>query len=560
MPTDNEASASGSDGGVPAQPAKKRKRAAELSPDSLAAKRDQNNAAQQRRRFKKKSERTGKAGVARGDPLIQLVYGKMTGLTFNMHGPYMTEKLQQNLRRAISECILEDDPSDTRFLRYTSKGKRQKMSPSPSNADQDDGDDSDEDEATGGAGEQAAEGEGQPHIRSRRGTSKTSEQGKEMASVSPCLTLAWTFEDALSAALQGVAAAKTDVVSLKAVREGIEKAMGSKVSGEQKQRIKAAVLQVTENTSDLDEDADAGTELAHTEEEGTTDVCLEAPDIDVVDPAKTGDSVAAAEELPAGVGAAADTTAEATTQHEAAGGALCGPKAFAVATPAVEGTEEQAEARRVAKPGAHVVPGDGVVVASEPIGRPPRAAKTEGARRLQKWTASSKAVTKGSVAQDTASKTTAGKGTTAAPKATAAGAAKPSARKPSSKVAGAAAAAGGSFTSKTARRAAGLPGEQPQHSGPVVLQVEQIFTSKVLLEMNSVPKEEYDVLVRQLLQKAKGLPDVGEMCGKEQAALRLGLCKVREIAEKRKFTLPQKTMNKVLDLQKQLMNRAFWPH
>jgi len=244
-------------------------------------------------------------------------------------------------------------------------------------------------------------------------------------------------------------------------------------------------------------------------------------------------------------------------------GTTCTPGSatlLASACSSVEGTEEQAEARRVAEPVAHVVPGDGVVVASEPIGRPPRAAKTEGARRLHEWTASSKAVTKGGVAQDTASDTAAWKGKTAAPKAKAAGAAKPSARKPSSKVAGAAAAAGGSFTSKTARRAAGLPGEQPQHSGPVVLQVEQIFTSKVLLEMNSVPKEEYDVLVRQLLQKAKGLPDVGEMCGKEQAALRLGLCKVREIAEKRKFTLPQKTMNKVLGLQKQLVNRAFWPH
>jgi len=70
--------------------------------------------------------------------------------------------------------------------------------------------------------------------------------------------------------------------------------------------------------------------------------------------------------------------------------------------------------------------------------------------------------------------------------------------------------------------------------------VEEIFTSKALVGMNSVPKAEYyDILVHQVLQKAEGLPAGGEMSGKQQAALTLGLCKVRDLADNRKFTLPQ---------------------
>jgi len=56
----------------------------------------------------------------------------------------------------------------------------------------------------------------------------------------------------------------------------------------------------------------------------------------------------------------------------------------------------------------HVVQRDGEVKAASTVsevvvGRPPRTAKAAWANRMHEWTASSKAGTKGGVAQDTAS-------------------------------------------------------------------------------------------------------------------------------------------------------------
>ena len=91
---------------------------AELDPDSLAEKRAQVNVAQQRRRLKLEVRTDWQSrGGTWGHPQVQLVYGRMSGLAFKMHSPYMTEKLQHNLEPAISECILEGDPSATRFHR-----------------------------------------------------------------------------------------------------------------------------------------------------------------------------------------------------------------------------------------------------------------------------------------------------------------------------------------------------------------------------------------------------------------------------------------------------------